>query len=130
MPVLCGSAFRNKGVRLLLDAVIDYLPSPTDVPAITGLKMKGKNVTEDVVELAADDSAPFFGLVFKIATDPYVGQLVYLRVYSGSVKVGNNIWNSSKGRRERLGCLLRMHANQREDTSPSVMPGMLWPLLA
>ncbi|MGC6419200.1 MAG: elongation factor G [Bradymonadia bacterium] len=115
VPVLCGSAFRNKGVRLLLDAVIDYLPSPTDVPAITGLKVKGKNVTEDVVERAADDSAPFSALAFKIATDPYVGQLVYLRVYSGSVKVGNNIWNSSKGRRERLGRLLRMHANQRED---------------
>ena len=113
--MLCGSAFRNKGVRLLLDAVIDYLPSPTDVPAIKGLKVKGKSVMEEVVERAADDSAPFSALAFKIATDPYVGQLVYLRVYSGSVKVGNNIWNPSKGRRERLGRLLRMHANQRED---------------
>ncbi|MBV71551.1 MAG: elongation factor G [Myxococcales bacterium] len=115
VPVLCGSAFRNKGVRLLLDAVVDYLPSPKDVPAITGLKVKSKVVSDEEVSRPADDDAPFAALAFKIATDSYVGQLVYLRVYSGCVKVGNNVWNSTKGRRERLGRLLRMHANQRED---------------
>ena len=114
-PVLCGSAFKNKGVHLLLDAVIDYLPSPTDVPAIEGLRVKSKAVTDEVVTRSASDEEPFAALAFKITTDPYVGQLVYLRVYSGTVKAGAQVWNAAKGRRERLGRLLRMHANQRED---------------
>jgi elongation factor G len=115
VPVLCGSAFKNKGVKLLLDAVLDYLPAPMDILPIIGLKIKSKVVTDEAVSRAADDDAPFAALAFKITTDPYVGQLVYLRVYSGTVKVGNNVWNSTKNRRERLGRLLRMHANQRED---------------
>jgi elongation factor G len=115
VPVFCGSAFKNKGVRLLLDGVLDYLPAPTDIPPITGLRITSKQVTEERVTRPADDDAPFSALAFKITTDPYVGQLVYLRVYSGSVKVGANVWNSTRGRRERLGRLLRMHANQRED---------------
>jgi elongation factor G len=120
VPVLCGSAFKFKGVRLLLNAVIDYLPAPIDVPPISGLKVKSKVVTDEVVTREADDTAPFSALAFKITTDPYVGQLVYLRVYSGSLKVGNGIWNSTKGQRERLGRLLRMHANQREDIEACV----------
>jgi elongation factor G len=120
IPVLCGSAFKFKGVRLLLDAVIDYLPAPTDVPPITGLRVKSKVVTEETVTRPADDSAPFAALAFKITTDSYVGQLVYLRVYSGMLKVGNGVWNSTKGQRERLGRLLRMHANQREDIEACV----------
>ena len=101
-PVLCGSAFKNKGVHLLLDAVIDYLPSPTDVPAIEGLRVKSKAVTDEVVTRSASDEEPFAALAFKITTDPYVGQLVYLRVYSGQSKrvpkfgmpqkVGENAW--------------------------------------
>jgi elongation factor G len=114
-PVLCGSAFKNKGVQLLLDAVVDYLPSPTEVPPVRGLRVKSKTVTEEVAERQADDDEPFAALAFKIAVDPYVGQLTYLRVYSGSLKAGSMIWNAAKGRRERVGRLLRMHANQRED---------------
>jgi elongation factor G len=115
VPVLCGAAFKNKGVQLLLDAVVQYLPSPTDVPAVSGLKIKNKKVLEEAVERQPADDEPFAALAFKIATDSFVGQLTYLRVYSGTLKAGGTVWNPGKGRRERVGRLLRMHANQRED---------------
>jgi elongation factor G len=115
VPVMCGSAFKNKGVRLLLDAVTAYLPSPVDVAAVEGLKVKAKQVTEEIVTRPPEDDAPFAALAFKIATDSYVGQLTYIRVYSGTLKAGSVVWNAIKGRRERVGRLLRMHANQRED---------------
>ena len=115
VPVLCGAAFKNKGVRLLLDAVVQYLPSPTDVPAVSGLKVKNKQVLEESVERQPADDEPFAALAFKIATDSFVGQLTYLRVYSGTLKAGGTVWNPGKSRRERVGRLLRMHANQRED---------------
>ena len=111
VPTLCGSAFKNKGVQRLLDAVIAYLPAPTDVPAITGEDLK----TTEIVERSADPEAPFAGLVFKIVTDPYIGRLSYFRVYSGVVKKGDSIFNSGRGTRERVGRLVRMHANKREE---------------
>ena len=111
VPVLCGSAYRNKGVQMLLDAVIDYLPSPLDIPAITGT-IPG---TEDTQERPADDKAPFSALAFKIMVDPFVGKLAFFRVYSGSVQSGAHIYNSTKGKRERLGRILKMHANRREE---------------
>ncbi|MGD9678259.1 MAG: elongation factor G [Vulcanibacillus sp.] len=109
-PVLCGSSYKNKGVQLMLDAVVDYLPSPLDVPAIKGL-------TEDGIEdkRESDDSAPFSALAFKIMTDPYVGKLTFFRVYSGVLKAGSYVLNSTKGKRERIGRILQMHANHRED---------------
>ena len=111
-PILCGSAFKNKGVQRLLDAVIDYLPSPLDVPPVTGHLPQRD---ESVVERAADETAPFSALAFKIATDPYVGRLTYFRVYSGTAKAGSYVLNSSRGRKERVGRLLQMHANKREE---------------
>ena len=111
-PILCGSAFKNKGVQRLLDAVIDYLPSPLDVPPVQGHLPRR---TESVVERAADEEAPFSALAFKIATDPYVGRLTYFRVYSGTAKAGSRVLNSSRGRKERIGRLLQMHANKREE---------------
>jgi elongation factor G len=111
VPVLCGSAFKNKGVQPLLDAVVSYLPSPVDIPPVEGM-MPGKE--EILVRRAADDE-PFSALVFKIMTDPYVGQLAFLRVYSGSVKVGESVYNPRRERRERLSRLLKMHANKREE---------------
>ncbi|WP_419942232.1 elongation factor G [Candidatus Palauibacter sp.] len=111
-PILCGSAFKNKGVQRLLDAVIDYLPSPLDVPPVTGHLPQRD---ESVVERRADETAPFSALAFKIATDPYVGRLTYFRVYSGTAKAGSYVLNSSRGRRERVGRLLQMHANKREE---------------
>ncbi|WP_425154574.1 elongation factor G [Candidatus Palauibacter sp.] len=111
-PILCGSAFKNKGVQRLLDAVIDYLPSPLDVPPVTGHLPQRD---ESVVERAADETAPFSALAFKIATDPYVGRLTYFRVYSGTAKAGSHVLNSSRGRKERVGRLLQMHANKREE---------------
>jgi elongation factor G len=113
VPVLCGSAFKNKGVQPLLDAVVDYLPSPADIPPVEGM-LPGTEQT--VVRRAADDE-PFSALVFKIMTDPYVGQLAFLRVYSGSVKVGETAYNPRRERRERLSRLLKMHANKREEIS-------------
>ena len=110
-PVICGSAFKNKGVQNLLDAVINYLPSPLDVPAIKGIDA----VTEEEVERKASDSEPFAALAFKIMTDPFVGQLAFFRVYSGVLNSGSYIYNSSKGKKERIGRLLKMHANKRED---------------
>jgi len=109
-PVLCGSAFKNKGVQPLLDAVIDYLPSPVDMPPVIGRKAKGEEA-----ERSARDDDPFSALAFKIMTDPYVGQLTYFRVYSGVMSAGSYIYNASKKKRERVGRLLKMHANKRED---------------
>ncbi len=109
-PVLCGSAFKNKGVQPLLDGIIDYLPSPVDMPPVVGKKEKGDNT-----ERAARDDDPFSALAFKIMTDPYVGQLTYFRVYSGVMSAGSYVYNASKKKRERVGRLLKMHANKRED---------------
>jgi elongation factor G len=109
-PVLCGSSFKNKGVQPLLDAVVQYLPSPLDVPPITGVKPNG----EEVTRLPSDDE-PFAALAFKIAVDPYVGKLTYFRVYSGSLKAGSYVYNSTKDKRERVSRILQMHANHRED---------------
>jgi elongation factor G len=112
VPVLCGSAFKNKGVQPLLDAVVDFLPSPVDVPAI-----KGVDPNNDGVELErpSDDTAPFSALAFKIMTDPFVGQLTFIRVYSGVMTSGASVFNSTKGKTERIGRLLKMHANKREE---------------
>ncbi len=113
VPVICGSAFKNKGVQPLLDAVVDYLPSPVDVPAIKGFNPeKGPEATED---RPAKDEAPFAALGFKIMTDPFVGQLTFIRVYSGVLKAGTTIFNSTKQKNERIGRLLKMHANKREE---------------
>jgi elongation factor G len=110
VPVLCGTAFKNKGVQPLLDAVVDYLPSPVDIPAIKGMDSK-----DNELERKADDSEPFAALAFKIMSDPYVGKLTYFRVYSGAINKGDEVYNSTKERKERLGRILLMHANQRED---------------
>ena len=111
VPVLCGSAFKNKGVQPLLDAVVDYLPSPTDVPAMRGIKMG----TDEAVTRGSSDDEPFSALAFKIMNDPFVGTLSFIRVYSGVVQSGTQVLNSVKGRRERVGRMLLMHANSRED---------------
>jgi elongation factor G len=110
-PVFCGSSLRNKGVQLVLDAVIDYLPSPLEVPAIHGMDPR----TDEVIDLPPQDDAPLSALVFKIVTDPYVGRLAYFRVYSGTLSQGSMVTNSTKGKRERIGRLLRMYADHRED---------------
>ncbi|KKB35854.1 elongation factor G [Bacillus thermotolerans] len=112
-PVLCGTAFKNKGVQLMLDAVIDYLPAPTDVAAIKGIIPD----TEEEVERRAGDDEPFAALAFKVMTDPYVGKLTFFRVYSGTLQSGSYIRNSTKGKRERVGRILQMHANSREEIS-------------
>ena len=113
VPVICGSAFKNKGVQPLLDAVVDYLPSPVDIPAIKGFDPnKGPEV---LVERPAADDAPFSALAFKIMTDPFVGQLTFIRVYSGVMTSGSSVYNATKGKSERLGRLLQMHANKREE---------------
>lgn len=110
-PVICGSAFKNKGVQQLLDAVIDYLPSPLDIPPVKGIDPE----TGQEVERNASDDEPFSALAFKIMTDPFVGQLTFIRVYSGTLKSGSYIYNAKKGTKERVGRLLKMHANKRED---------------
>ena len=110
-PVTCGSSYKNKGVQLLLDAIIDYLPSPVDIPAIVGIDPD----TEAEEDRHASDEEPFSALAFKIVTDPYVGKLSYFRVYSGTLKAGSYVYNSSKGKRERVGRILLMHANKREE---------------
>ncbi|HBM5748811.1 TPA: elongation factor G [Enterococcus faecium] len=112
-PVLCGSAFKNKGVQLLLDAVLDYLPSPLDIPAIKGIDPK----TDEEVERPADDSAPFSALAFKVMTDPFVGRLTFFRAYSGVLQSGSYVQNATKGKRERVGRILQMHANSRSEIS-------------
>jgi elongation factor G len=113
VPVICGSAFKNKGVQPLLDAVVDYLPSPLEIPAISGLDPR--KAEETLVERPAKDDAPFAALVFKIMTDPFVGQLAFIRVYSGVLESGSSAYNSTKQRSERIGRLLKMHANKREE---------------
>ena len=110
-PILCGAAFKNKGIQLLLDAVVDYLPSPLDVPDTEGIDPK----TQETISRKASDDAPFSGLAFKIMTDPFVGQLTFFRVYSGKLEAGSYVYNSTKGAKERIGRLLRMHADKRED---------------
>jgi elongation factor G len=110
IPMLCGSAFKNKGVQKMLDAVIDYMPAPSDIPPV-----KGELENGNPAERSATDEEPFSALAFKIATDPYVGQLTFFRVYSGVVNSGDTIYNSVKGRKERIGRILQMHANQREE---------------
>ncbi|MFC0559079.1 elongation factor G [Halalkalibacter alkalisediminis] len=112
-PVICGSAFKNKGVQLMLDAVLDYLPSPVDVPAIKGIIPD----TEEEVTRESSDEAPFSALAFKVMTDPYVGKLTFFRVYSGTLDSGSYVKNSTKGKRERVGRILQMHANSREEIS-------------
>jgi elongation factor G len=109
-PVLCGSAFKNKGVQPLMDSIVDFLPSPVDVPDVTGIKPGGEEVTRKTA-----DDAPFAALAFKVAVDPYVGKLTYFRVYSGTLKAGSYVSNSSKDKRERISRILQMHANHRED---------------
>ena len=110
VPMLCGSAFKNKGVQAMLDAVIDYMPAPTDIPPVSGELENGKQG-----ERKASDEEPFAGLAFKIMTDPFVGQLIFFRVYSGVVNSGDTVYNAIKGKKERIGRLLQMHANQREE---------------
>ncbi len=110
IPVVCGSAFKNKGVQNLLDAVVSYMPSPLDIPAIKGVDAKGEEV-----ERKADDNEPFAALGFKVMTDPFVGQLTFIRVYSGVLQSGSYVFNSAKGKKERIGRLLKMHANKREE---------------
>ena len=113
-PVFAGSSLRNKGVQVLLDAVIDYLPSPADIPAVKATDPKNDYA---VIELPAEDNAPLSALVFKIVTDPYVGRLAYVRIYSGVLSQGQTVQNSTKGRKERIGRLIRMHADHREDVT-------------
>ena len=110
IPVLCGSAFRNKGVQPLLDAIINYLPSPLDVPPVKGFDAQGKELA-----FSANNGHPLSALAFKIMSDPYTGQLTFFRIYSGSLKSGDSVFNSIKGKRERIGRLLKMHANKREE---------------
>ena len=111
VPVVCGSSYRNKGVQKLLDAIVDYMPAPTDVPAIKGVNPK----TDEEEERKSSDDEPFSALAFKIMTDPYVGRLSFFRVYSGTLNTGSAVLNATKGKRERVGRLLQMHANHRED---------------
>ena len=112
VPVFCGSALKNKGIQLLLDAVVDYLPSPIDLPPVEGFNLKDK--TQKIIR-KSDDDEPLAALAFKIATDPFVGQLAYIRVYSGVLKSGSYVLNSSTGQKERIGRILRIHANKREE---------------
>jgi elongation factor G len=114
VPVVCGTAFKNKGVQPMLDAVVDYLPSPLDIPAVSGTD-PNKGEDADLIERKADDKEPFAGLAFKIMTDPFVGQLTFFRVYSGTLTSGSSVINSTKGKTERIGRLLKMHANKREE---------------
>jgi elongation factor G len=109
-PVLCGAAFRNKGIQPLLDAIVDYLPSPLDLPPVKGVDLQGREKT-----FSANNGHPLSALAFKIMNDPYTGQLTFFRIYSGSLKSGDSIFNPSKGKRERIGRLLKMHANKREE---------------
>jgi elongation factor G len=120
-PVMCGSAFKNKGVQPMLDAVVDFLPSPLDVPAIKGHSVKDEEV---VVERHADPAEPFAALAFKIMSDPHLGKLTYIRIYSGTLETGTQVLNSTKGRKERIGKIYQMHANKREER-PSAISGQI-----
>ena len=120
-PVLCGSAFKNKGVKKLLDAVIDFLPSPADLPPIKGIDPK----TETEITLESSDDETFSALAFKVATDPHVGKLVFIRVYSGSIEKGKMVLNTNSEEKERIGRILRMHANKREDVDVAVAGDIL-----
>ena len=111
VPVTCGTSYRNKGVQKLLDAIVDFMPSPLDIPAIKGVNPD----TDEEDERPADDNAPFSALAFKIMTDPYVGRLSFFRVYSGKLTTGSSVLNSTKNQKERIGRILQMHANHRED---------------
>ena len=111
VPVVCGTSYKNKGVQKLLDAIIDYMPAPTDIPAIKGVNPD----TNEEEERHASDDEPFSALAFKIATDPFVGKLCFFRVYSGTINAGDSVYNSTKGKRERLGRIVQMHANSRQD---------------
>ena len=111
IPVTCGSSYKNKGVQMLLDAMVEYLPSPVDIPAVAGIDPK----TEEETTRDTDDKAPFSALAFKVMTDPFVGQLCFFRVYSGTLKAGSYVLNASKDKRERIGRILMMHANHRSD---------------
>jgi len=113
IPVICGSSYKNKGVQQLLDAVVEYMPSPLDIPAIKGVSMDSED--EQEIERPADDNGPFSALAFKIMTDPYVGKLCFFRVYSGKLSSGSYVLNSTKNKRERIGRILQMHANHREE---------------
>ena len=115
VPVICGTAFKNKGVQLLLDAVVDFLPSPLDVPAVDGIDPDGRGEEPVVVQRRAADDEPFSALAFKIMTDPFVGQLTFFRVYSGVLTSGSSVLNATKGKTERIGRILKMHANKREE---------------
>ena len=110
-PVCCGSSYKNKGVQPMLDAVIQFMPAPTDVPNIKGVNPE----TGEEDERPSSDEAPFSALAFKIATDPFVGKLAFFRVYSGTLTAGSYVYNSTKGKRERIGRILQMHANHREE---------------
>jgi elongation factor G len=110
-PVICGSSFKNKGVQFLLDSIVDFLPSPVDIPAVMGIESK----TNEEAKREARDDAPFSALAFKIMTDPFVGQLTFFRIYSGTMNAGSYVYNSTKDQKERIGRLLRMHANKREE---------------
>src|SRR5262249_42771695 len=116
-PVLCGSSFKNKGVQPLLDAVLDYLPSPLDVPPVEGVIPNKDGSDGEAIQRQADDSAPFSALAFKIMADPFVGKLTYFRVYSGKPESGRRVLNVSSGRTERVGRILMMHANDREEVA-------------
>ena len=121
VPVLCGSALRNKGIQLLLDAIIEYLPSPVDMPPVKAISVK----TEQEVSRAPDDRAPFTALAFKVMTDPFVGRLVYLRVYAGRVETGDAVYNATSAKKERIGRLLLMHANHREEITEADTGGIV-----
>ena len=120
-PVFCGSALRNKGVQLMLDAVVDYLPAPIDVPPVFGTEPK----SGELIERAPDDEQPFCGLAFKIVVDPYVGRLTYFRIYSGKVEPGQQVLNASRRERERFGKIFVMHANHREEVKGAVYAGSI-----
>ena len=122
VPVLCGSSFKNKGVQMLLDAVVDYLPSPLDIPPMIGIEVE----TGQQVTIPVDVNAPLCALAFKIAVDPYVGKLTYFRIYAGKVKAGAQLINSGKDRKERLTKILKMHANHRVEIDEAGA-GISWP---
>ena len=114
VPVLCGSAFKNKGVQTMLNSVIDFLPGPLDVPPYLGFAPNDPDETRNI-ERKASDQAPFSGLAFKIMNDPFVGSLTFMRIYSGSIKKGDSISNSTKNKKERVGRMMMMHSNNREE---------------